>query len=426
MSVCSIMLVAGETSGDLLAAELVTSLRLHFAGQAFPPRFFGAGGERMEAAGVEIVEEMTRHAVVGIGDVARSLARYRRIFNRLLDVACTRQPDLVVLVDFTGFNRRLAHALRRRIARQSPVFGNWRPCIVQYVSPQVWASRPGRGRKMARDIDLLLCLFPFEKEWYARRVPELRVEYVGHPICDRYPEQWQAVADGKVAGSGADESPPLLLLLPGSRRSELKRHLPLMLQAARQVGRKKPVRARIVLPGQHLRALAAEIAEEVGAKPQSHSGDDAEGNFSLPLGKRGSNLTIQIQHGGLADSLCEARVAIASTGTVTLECALFGVPTVALYKTSWMTYQIARQLVTVEHMAMPNILARSEVFPEFIQDAATPEHLAAAALRFLEDPDHRRTIQVTLRRLVRELGGPGASERAAGQITGLLQRDNPA
>lgn len=421
MSVRSIMLVAGETSGDLLAAELVRSLRPHFAGQRFPPRFFGAGGEQMEAAGVEIVEEMTREAVVGVGDVVRSLARYRRIFHHLLDTACRRQPELVVLVDFTGFNRRFAHGLRQRIARQSPVFGNWRPRIVQYVSPQVWASRPGRGRKLARDLDLLLCLFPFEREWYARRVPELRVQCVGHPICDRYPEQWQAIA-GKELPEPPDDRPPLLLLLPGSRKSELQRHLPVMLEAARQLGSKQPVRARIVLPGEHLYRLALRIAQEAGARPQSQSKPPASpSGLSLSFGERGGNVIIELRPGGLAEALREARVALASTGTVTLECALLGVPTVALYKTSWLTYQIARRLVTVEYMAMPNLLARGQVFPEFIQDAATPEKLAEAVQGFLGDPDLCRTVRITLRKLVRGLGGPGASQRAAEQIRQLVR-----
>jgi lipid-A-disaccharide synthase len=420
MSVRSIMLVAGETSGDLLAAELVRSLGPHFEKQPFPPKWFGAGGERMEAAGVEIVQEMTRHAVVGVGDVARSLARYRRIFNHLLDTACARQPDLVVLVDFTGFNRRFAHALRHRIARQSPVFGNWRPRIVQYVSPQVWASRPGRGRKMARDIDLLLCLFPFETEWYAQRVPGLRVEWVGHPICDRYPQQWEALAS-KDSGEPPDDRPPLLLLLPGSRRSELQRHLPVMLEATRKLAGRKPLRVRIVLPGDHLLPMARQIAEQSGARLQSDAGDSAtRQRLSLALGAKGSHPTIPLEVGGLATALEEARVAIASTGTVTLECALFGVPTVALYKTSWLTYQIARQLVTVDYMAMPNILAKSHVFPEFIQDDATPENLAAAAGNLLPDSTARRKVQFTLRKLAGELGGPGASDRAAEQIRQLV------
>ncbi|MCB1127577.1 MAG: hypothetical protein KDM81_13875, partial [Verrucomicrobiae bacterium] len=349
-----------------------------------------------------------------------SFARYRRIFHHLLDMVCRRQPELVVLVDFTGFNRRFAHALRERIARQSPVFGNWQPRIVQYVSPQVWASRPGRGRKLAADIDLLLCLFSFEQDWYARRVPDLQVEWVGHPICDRHPAQWQALTGDDASDSGGDR-PPLLLLLPGSRRSELQRHLPVMLEAARQLGGRKPLRARIVLPGEHLKALALRIAGAVGARAPAHSRDEtAPSRLSLPLGGRGNNLTVELRVGELAQSLGEARVAIASTGTVTLECALFGVPTVALYKTSRLTYQIAKRLVTVDCMAMPNILAGSRVFPEFIQDAATPENLANAALELLTDDTRRRTVRRALRQLAQGLGGPGASRRAAAHLGQLV------
>jgi lipid-A-disaccharide synthase len=295
MNVRSIMLVAGEPSGDLLAAELARALRPHFATQPFPPRFFGAGGEHLAAAGVEVVEEMTRHAVVGVADVLRSLAHYRRVFHRLLDLAAARTPDLIVLVDFTGFNRRFAHALRQRVLRQSPLFGNWRPRLVQYVSPQVWASRPGRADAMARDLDLLLCLFPFERDWYARRVPQMRVEWVGHPICDRYPDVWRAAVEGREINPAAARSSHLLLL-PGSRRAELRRHLPVMLAATDLLAARRELRPRIVLPGETLRPLAGELLRAHRA--------------ARPAEKP---VPVTLQCGGLADALREARVALAST-----------------------------------------------------------------------------------------------------------------
>ena len=167
------MVVAGEPSGDLLAAELVRALVATPAGAG--AKFIGAGGPRMAEAGVELAFDMTQHAVVGLWEVLRNYFKFRRLFNQLLDLAVERRPDAVICVDFSGFNRRFAAALRER---QQSIPG-WRLRMVQYVSPQVWASRPGRVRTMERDLDLLLSIFPFEKAWYAEHAPRLRVEFVG-------------------------------------------------------------------------------------------------------------------------------------------------------------------------------------------------------------------------------------------------------
>ena len=177
----NVMLIAGEPSGDLLAAELVQALREQLPA---PVRFFAAGGPRLAEAGVELLLDLTQHAVVGLVEVIRRYGQFKRIFDQLLEQAVARRPDLIVCVDFSGFNRRFGHALRWEI--QVRGLQGWRPRIVQYVSPQVWASRPGRARAMARDFDLLLAIFPFEKEWYAQRVPGFPVEFVGHPIVDRH------------------------------------------------------------------------------------------------------------------------------------------------------------------------------------------------------------------------------------------------
>jgi lipid-A-disaccharide synthase len=179
------MLIAGEASGDLLAAELVSALR----GQLFAldarssPQFFGAGGSKVAAAGVELAFDLTRHSVIGISDVLKNYFKFRRLFNQLLALAIERRPDVVIGVDYGGFNLRFGHAIRQYV-RKHP--GGWNPKIVQFVSPQVWASRPGRADLLAADYDLLLSIFPFEKDWYARRAPKLRVEFVGHPMVGRF------------------------------------------------------------------------------------------------------------------------------------------------------------------------------------------------------------------------------------------------
>lgn len=391
MSGRSFMFVAGEASGDALAAELAAELRRALADEPFAPRFFGAGGPRLAAAGVDLAVDLTRHAVTGLADVLRKLARFRRLLSGLVDLACARQPDVVVLVDFQGFNRRLARALRRRLALPNGWFHNWQPRVVQYVSPQVWASRPGRAYALARDVDLLLCLFPFEQEWYARRVPRLRVVAVGHPVLDRHPPfDPDKPPPGETGG-------PEILLLPGSRPGELKRHLPPMLGAARLIAARQPARFAMVLPDDSLLAVA---------RAQITTG----------------GVEVAVQVGGLGEALGRATVALASTGTVTLECAVRGVPTVALYITAPLTYRVGRRLVTVKHLAMPNLLAGAEVMPEFIQDAATPENLARAALEFLTDPTRRAAVRRRYAEVVAQLGSPGASRRAAAAIVALLRQ----
>jgi lipid-A-disaccharide synthase len=386
------MLIAGEASGDLLAAELVSALR----GQLFAldarssPQFFGAGGSKVAAAGVELAFDLTRHSVIGISDVLKNYFKFRRLFNQLLALAIERRPDVVIGVDYGGFNLRFGHAIRQYV-RKHP--GGWNPKIVQFVSPQVWASRPSRADLLAADYDLLLSIFPFEKDWYARRAPKLRVEFVGHPMVGRFNSEGRvprAPDSDNLVTRGA--RPSEILLLPGSRRSELQRHLPVMLRALKLIQGKLPAaEAKMVLPDESLVQLA-----------------------------KSSGVNLEIQTGNLPEALARADVAIASTGTVTMECAFFGVPTVTLYKTSALTYQIARRIVTVKSLTMPNLLAGEEVFPEFIQNAATPENIARAALGLLQDVALRTKIKSQLAKIISSLGEPGASQRAAEAILSLF------
>ena len=383
MKPITIMVIAGEPSGDLLAAELVRALVATPAGAG--AKFIGAGGPRMAEAGVELAFDMTQHAVVGLWEVLRNYFKFRRLFNQLLDLAVESRPDAVICVDFSGFNRRFAAALRER---QQSIPG-WRLRMVQYVSPQVWASRPGRVRTMERDLDLLLSIFPFEKAWYAEHAPRLRVEFVGHPMMERYGK-----AEGRGQKAEVEGETPVVLLLPGSREAELRRHLPVMQDALGRIRERMPVRVMMVLPDERLRSTAQEI---LGAAPG-----------------------IEMQIGGLADALAQATVALASTGTVTMECACFGVPTVTLYKTSWLTYEIGRRIVSVTSLTMPNLLAGVAVFPEFIQDEATGENLARAALELLVQPARRELMREQLRKVIETLGPPGAAKRAAEAVAGLL------
>jgi lipid-A-disaccharide synthase len=399
-----IMLVAGDPSGDANAAALVRALaeavpvaQFQITGDAQPlttplaPCFFGAGGPKMAAAGVELELDLTEHAVIGLGGLIQKLPMFRRLLRGLVRLAAERQPELIILVDYGGFNLRLARAVRNYVRAGAGPFFNWRPRIVQFISPQVWASRPGRAGQMARDYDLLLSLFPFEKKWFAGSAPRLPVEFVGHPIFDRYPVRRPAEVP-----SGRDSQPPAVLLLPGSRRAELKRHVPVMREAAGLIAARQEVRFKMVVPDEAMAAIARTF---------------------LPAGQP----PIELQAGGLAEALSCAAIAITKTGTITLECAYFGVPAVAMYKADWLTYFGGRRIVKVKYLSMPNLLADEVIYPEFIQGRATAGNIAAAALELLANPARRDEIRAKLGLVIQTLGGPGAARRAAGAIVRLLE-----
>jgi len=340
----------------------------------------------MAAAGAELSLDLTQHAVIGLWEVLRRYLTFRRLFHQLLEECIAARPEVVVGVDYGGFNLRFAAALRQRTTNS-----DWRPKIVQFVSPQVWASRPGRAQRMARTHDLLLSILPFEKRWYEQNAPGLRVEFVGHPLVDRH------------ANTSVESIPseiPRILLLPGSRTAEIERHLPVLLRALHQIQGSLSINAQLVLP----RAELAPLARSLGA---------------------GLNGAPEPEVGGLPDALRRATLALASTGTVTLECAWFGVPTLALYRTSWLTYQIGRRVITVKHLAMPNLLAGDTVMPEFVQGAATPDNLSRAALAWLGDARMLSLARGALRNVVSQLGPPGAPGRVADHILQLLQSTRP-
>ncbi len=393
------MVIAGETSGDILAAELVAALReivplaegqftseTHPLSGTFAPEFFGAGGPAMARAGVRLEHDLTQHAVVGPADALRHYFYFRRIFQQLLAAAFRRQPDAIILVDFSGFNLRFARALRRRLARQCRTFNNWNPKLIYYVSPQVWASRPHRARVLAENIDLLLSIFPFEKDWYAQRAPNLRVEFVGHPLLDRYQSPHRPKRS---------DDRPVVVLLPGSRVGELNRHMPVLQEAVRLIQAQTPARFILVLPNE---TLARRLEQQLPGNPPW-----------------------ELQIGSVAEALSAADVAIASTGTVTLECAYFRVPAIAIYKTSWTTYQIGKRLIQVRWLAMPNIIANETIYPEFVQENATAVNIANKALDLLTNPPARQAIQAKLNQVIESLGKPGAARRGAEAIARLIR-----
>ncbi|MBC8244766.1 MAG: lipid-A-disaccharide synthase [Verrucomicrobia bacterium] len=387
----TILMIAGEASGDTLGAELIEAIRRQPGGDEID--FIGAGGPRMEAASLRPEFDLSEHAVVGIWEVLKNYFKFRRLFRHLFELATRREPDAIVLIDYPGFNLRFAKAIRRYNAQGGGAFGEWQPKIVCYVSPQLWAWKGGRVHQIAKDVDLMLSIFPFEKAWYAERVPGFAVEFVGHPLVDRFP---LAKPDEKTVPLDPDlfTEQPTVLLLPGSRRREIDKHLPVMLEAAVIFSEKIKTRLCLVLPSDEMLDLASR---------------------HIPTGTE-----IDLQVGGLAKALGQASLAIASSGTVTMECAWFRVPTVVLYKTSPLTHALGRALLKVPYLAMPNLLADEELFPEFIQSAANADNLAEASLRLLQDRGERTRILDGLGRVATQLGPSGAAPRAAQAVLGTL------
>ncbi|MGC8744379.1 MAG: lipid-A-disaccharide synthase [Verrucomicrobiia bacterium] len=397
-----VMFIAGETSGDTLAAELAPELKRELVRKIYEtysdtpfsqplfttlePKFFGAGGEKMKSAGIEINFNLARHSAIGPVDALKNYKFYKKIFDGLIALALRELPDIIVCVDFSGFNLRFAAALRKEIEKHRRAFFKWNPKIVQFVSPQVWASRPWRAKKIEKYFDLLLSIFPFEKEWYEKYAPAVRVEFVGHPIIDRF----SRTETNPIQTSHQKQ----ILLLPGSRFAELKRHLPVMIDAAKIIRSRIPdVRFSMTLSDEELK------------------------NFAMNYAGLFDGLTITT--GDLKEALVNSDVAIASTGTVTLECAYFKLPTVAIYKTSYLTYFIGKQLVNVKFLAMPNIIAGEEIFPELIQDNATGEKIAEKTLMLLDNSNREKIVR-KLESVINALGTPGGTKRAAKAIVDIL------
>lgn len=366
-----IMLVAGEASGDLHGSHLARALLARDPSL----KLFGMGGSLMAAAGVEILHDPTAVSVVGFVEVLRSLKTLRRILDSLAGEIARQRPDCVVLIDFPEFNMRLGE---RAKAHGVPV--------VYYFSPQAWAWRRGRARKVAQHATTVCAVFPFEAEVY--REAGAHVEYIGHPLVDIVKPTLPPYEAKKTLG--VDGASPVISLLPGSRRQELENHLDPMLAAAQLLYKRLPG-AVFLLP------LAHTVAR---------SGIEAK----LPSG-----LPVRLVERMTYDALAISDAAVAAMGTVTLEAALIGCPFVGVLRLSSSTYWIAKRLYKEKYAALPNIVAGREVAPELIQDAATPERIADAVLTILE-PRRREAIVQGFDEIRERLGGSGAVDRAADAI----------
>jgi lipid-A-disaccharide synthase len=372
----SVLLSVGDASGDHYAADFVDALR-----ERRPrARFLGLGGVEMEKRGVQLVAHQRDLAVGGLFELAPSLPRIARVWRRMAAALAAERPDLVVLVDSSGFNLPLARRARRAGAP-----------VLYYVAPQVWAWRSGRIRKIARRVDRLAVIFPFEPAVYAGAgVP---VEFVGHPLVDRLGvARGRRGRDDARAILGLPAAAKVVALLPGSRRSEVRRCLAVQLAAARRVHARAPD-CRFVLP------LAASI-------------ERAEVEAGLRRARLPATLQLDVLDGGSREALRACDVALCKPGTATLEAALLARPCVVAGRGQPLSAAVVRRLVKVDFWAMPNLIAGRWIVPEFLQERADPQSIADAVMALFDGP--ARAAQLAGLAAVRAALGPGgAAHRAA-------------
>ncbi|MBI3363639.1 MAG: lipid-A-disaccharide synthase [Ignavibacteriae bacterium] len=368
------MMIAGEASGDLHGSGVVRELKRR------DPLcdVFGIGGDKMQAAGMDLIYHVRELAVMGFWEVVQHLPLLRSVEKTLGVLLIARKPDVVVLIDYPGFNMRFAEAAKRHGMK-----------IVYYISPQVWAWNPGRVRKMKSFVDKMLVVFPFEVDIY--RKEGIDVQFVGHPLLEALTEPQGRKEFCKRYGF--DENKPILGLLPGSRRQEIEQIFPTMLGAARIVNHE----------------LGANVAVGVSSVldlefVKSFVRDDFAVTF--------------IQH-ATYDLMKNSDVALVTSGTATLETGYYQTPMIVVYKTSWLTYLIGRIVVRIKNIGLVNVVAGEEVVPELIQSKLTPQRLAIGAIAMLKDQSRRKEISRKLAVIRDKLGTAGASVRVAETIRSL-------
>ncbi|MFZ1219633.1 MAG: lipid-A-disaccharide synthase [Chthoniobacterales bacterium] len=367
--------VAGEASGDEHGAALMRAL-LRLAPDC---QFHGRGGPRMKAiAGDGFNNWIDAAAVVGLWEVVRRYPYFRKQFDDALGEIAEAQPDTVVLIDYPGFNLRLARTLRARAPGTK---------IIYYISPQVWAWNRGRITKMARYLDLMLCIFPFEAELY--NASGLRTIFVGHPMIENLAQ----------CRTGEPRDPNLVGLFPGSRSREVKKIFPVILAAAAEVFAQRPsTRFEIA-------AASPVLAQDIEKRLAASSIRDR----------------FHVVAGDSAGTMQRASAGMVASGTATLESAYFRMPFILVYKVSWPTYFAARLVMRTRFLGMPNVLADREIVPEFLQHEARPQAIAPAVLKLMDDRSAREAMISAFDAIIAKLGETGASEKAARAILKELE-----
>ncbi|QAT16377.1 lipid-A-disaccharide synthase [Candidatus Velamenicoccus archaeovorus] len=377
-----ILIIAGEASGDLHASNLLLELK-----KQYPDLYaFGLGGEKLKNAGAEIMTDLTKLAVVGFFEILKNYWKFRRIFYDVLKKTDAVRPDAAILVDYPGFNLKLAAELKKRGIK-----------IIYFISPQVWAWGKKRVDFIRSHIDLMLVLFKFEEILYGGHVEGgFKVRFVGHPLLD-------AIKPTKSAQELLDEfglrrTGRTIALLPGSRMKEVTQLLPVMLKSAQIIFRKEP-------QAQFLICRAPTIPRQI-VKDLIDAA-----NIDFPY---------KVMENETYNGLEASDFAIVASGTATLETAILNKPMVIVYKTSLLTWFLARLLIKIPYIGLVNVVAGEKIVPELVQFDATPRKIASTVLAILGDKQKMEKIHAELYALKNTLGIPGACQRAAEEIAEFL------
>ncbi|MGC2418148.1 MAG: lipid-A-disaccharide synthase [Candidatus Acidiferrales bacterium] len=374
-----ILISAGEASSDMYAARLATALRERTGAQ-----FFGMGGPRMAATGVELIADYHEVAVVGIAEVVHKIPTVISVQNRLAREAARRKADLAILVDSPGTHLGVARRLKNRGIP-----------VGYFIGPQVWAWRAGRVRVVKRLVNRMVVIFPFEEKIY--RDAGVPVDFVGHPLVDVvHPSMTRTEFAERHS---LDPEKLIVTLLPGSRRSEIGQHFPRILEACEILAREIKPSGGIQFVHAAAPNLPAELSTVQGTRP---------------------GVTIQRVEGVTYDALAAADCAIVASGTATIEAALLGTPMVVVYRVARTTAAILRRMIRTPFISMANLVAGRRVVPELIQDAFTPTAVAAEVRYLLESPDGRDAMKAGLAEVRAKLGSGGAIERAADVFARML------
>jgi len=383
-----IFIVAGDPSGDLHGANLVSALK-EISSQI---EIHGLGGERMERAGVKLLYKLTELAIVGFSEAILNIRALRQIYRKTEEFLRKEKPDIIVLIDYPGFNLRLA-GLAKRL--KIP--------LIYYIGPQIWAWRRGRIKDIAELVNKMLVIFPFEEEAY--RKAGVDVSFVGHPLLDTI--QPTKSKEEVCRKYGFDPNFPIIGLMPGSRKQEIERLLSVMLEASRRIAKNRKVQFVLPLAGNipmgYIKERITEFEKDKlnRIKPSKNQKEESS---PFPI------LVVRDEDYNIRRIMTLALVA---SGTATLENACLGIPMVIIYKVSFFSYLLARLLIRIPIIGLANIVAGKRVVPEFIQRKARAEKIAKVACHWLSNPGLMNEIRKELKRVKQRLGTPGASKRVA-------------
>lgn len=365
----TIMIIAGEVSGDLIGAPLISELK-----KLDPDlSFCGIGGDRMMDAGMEVIYHINRLAFLGFTEIVKHIPFIKKVQRNLVEVAVNRKIKKIVLIDYPGFNLSIAKKIKKKGIK-----------IIYYVSPQIWAWGQNRIKKIKNIVDKMLVVFPFEEKLYNDN--DVNVEFVGHPLSERIEKYKFTNREGLFEKFKLDKSKDILLLMPGSRKNEVEKLFPQMIKAANRLA--ASFNLQIVIAG------SPNIDKSIFSK----LGDSTQ-------------FTVISNH--LYDLMKYARFGIIKSGTSTLEAAYFALPMVIVYRTSTLTYLIGRRLIKVDKIGMANIILDDSIVPELIQKNVSEEKIFEAGSKILNDEAYYNSIKTKLSEVKNKLGKPGASAKTA-------------